>query len=193
MTIQHPRAASREPEPLDRCPPRPFACCAALAAGGASATTIVGVDPTAGEGKRLRFAAVALLLLGICALPCLGEVINGVTYLDGVTVNSFSSEANQAGIGYRAAANTIGVSGLNTATGVHGSTATTMWMTRGSVFTGNGPRYPDTLPGAYIVFDLGAPYDLRSIHVWNFCEGLPDPYAVNRVNIAASATTTFGA
>ncbi|MCX6872844.1 MAG: autotransporter-associated beta strand repeat-containing protein [Verrucomicrobia bacterium] len=198
--IDEPRTTSHEPDPLDRRNPAPFAPGAALvaavqalAAGGASATMIVGVDPTAGEGKRLRFAAVALLLLGICALPCPGEVINGVTYLDGVTVNSFSSEANLGEATLRSAANTVSDIGLTASTGEHDSTAIHMWMTRGSIFGGNGPRYPDTLPGAYIVFDLGAPYDLGSIHVWNFCEGLPDPYAVNSVNIAASATTTFGA
>lgn len=149
------------------------------------------------HAKR-RVAVSASLACLAMSLAARGEAVNGTAYMDGVTVHSFSSEVNRAdGIGYRAAANTINGRGLDVLTGVHDRLATNEWMTVGEIaWTANGPRQPDPLPGAYIVYDLGRSRDLSSVHVWNFDEGathVGNQYGVQGVNIAASATTNFGA
>lgn len=147
-------------------------------------------------------ATVLLALMGLLApRQSQADNINGVTYLDGVTVHSFSSEINWPGVlGYRAAANTINRSGLNLATGVHNGTAVDEWMTRGTMgWAGNGIS-PDYITVAatdsFIIYDLGATVNLARIHVWNFDEGADHSgniYGVQNVNIAASPDLTFGA
>lgn len=123
-----------------------------------------------------------------------GETINGVSYLDGVSINAYSSYLTE--YGQRAPANTVNGSGLTAATGMHDVTETDMWMTVGNNgwnWSGVGPRQPDTLPGAYIIYDLGSLYNLTDIHVWNWNAHDDDVgYGVKGVLISASATTTFG-
>ena len=138
----------------------------------------------------------AAILSWSCAASA--EIINGTTYLDGVTVSGYSSQVNDVGWGLRAADNTINGSGLTAGTGVHNAATTDMWMIIGDANTNAGIGYDGISPDragqageSYIIYDLGAQYDLTGIHVWNHGES-PQIYGVDLVNIAASADLTFG-
>ncbi len=87
------------------------------------------------------------------------------TGIDGVAVAGFSSQLTT---GFnRAAAFTVNGSGLSA--GQHGISADgNMWLSNGLIASPNDP-----LP-AEITWDLGAPHDLTSLHVWNYNEGSPD-------------------
>ena len=92
--------------------------------------------------------------LGLLALVVsLGAVSADAEVITGVTIDSVSSEWSAIG---RGAINTVNGSGLSG--GIHDTTVENMWLTT------SGNETPD------ITFDLGATYDLGSIHVWNYNE-----------------------
>ena len=92
--------------------------------------------------------------------------------ITGVTINSVSSELGAPNFD-RAAIHVVDGSGFDEGTGFHtnapdagggGVNPGSMWLTTGVFSAPNDP-----LP-AFIVFDLGANYDLSSFKVWNYNE-----------------------
>jgi len=120
---------------------------------------------------------LTIYLLGAAAIGLGGtgmaEIINGRSYLDGVTVTASSVGQN------RVARNTVNEHGLNPLTGECMASGSMAWMSDDK----------DPLPA--ISFDLGASYDLALLHLWNYNEGgYKESRTIKTAEIYTAADTT---